>query len=71
MILALTISISAIWLPIILTIVCFILGLTIINAADHNAYYGRDVIKVISGMLMVICIPLIWTFYFTVLYFLK
>ena len=71
MILALTISFSAIWIPIILTIVCFILGLIIINDADHGGYFGGDVVQVIGGMLLIIGIPFIWTIYFTVLYFLK
>ena len=71
MILALTISFSAIWIPIILTIVCFILGLTIINDADHGGDFGGDMVQVIGGMLLIIGIPFIWTLYFTVLYFLK
>ena len=68
MILALTISFSAIWIPIILTIVCFILGLTII---DDGGYFGGDMVQVIGGILLIIGIPFIWTIYFTVLYFLK
>jgi hypothetical protein len=71
MILALTISISAIWLPIIPTIVCFIFGLIIINDAAHGGYFGGDMVQVIGVMLLIIGIPFIWTIYSTVLYFLK
>jgi len=69
MILAITISFSSIWIPIVLTIIAFILGLHILNDADHG-YFGGDIVQAIGGMLLIIGIPFIWTSYFTVLYFL-
>jgi hypothetical protein len=71
MILALTITFSAIWIPIILSIITFILTLFILNDESRGGWLGGELALVLGTILLIIVIPFFWTSYFTVLYFLK
>jgi hypothetical protein len=70
MILALTISFSAIWIPIILTIALVIFGDKNLCDESDGSFLG-DFGLALLGIFCFICAPFIWTSYFTVLYFLK
>jgi hypothetical protein len=69
MILALTITFSSIWIPIILSIACVIFGL--VNLNDAGSTWLGDLGLVLLGLFCLICAFFVWTLYFTVLYFLK
>jgi len=69
MILALTITFSSIWIPIVLSIACFIFGL--INLNDSGSTWLGDLGTALLGLFCLIFAFFVWTLYFTVLYFLK
>lgn len=71
MILAITISFSSIWIPIILSIACFIFGSMIFILNDSGSTWLGDLGTALLGIFCFICAFFIWTLYFTVLYFLK
>jgi hypothetical protein len=70
MILALTISFSSIWIPIILSIALVIFGGKNLCDADDGSLFG-DFGLALLGIFCFICAFFIWTLYYTVLYFLK
>ena len=70
MILALTITFSSIWIPIILSIALAIFGGKNLNDASDGSLFG-DFGLALLGVFCFICAFFIWTLYFTVLYFLK
>ena len=70
-ILAPTISFSAIWIPVVLTIITFIFALFILNDESGDGWYGGELALALGVTLLIIVIPFFWTSYVTVLYFSK
>jgi len=64
-----TITISTIWIPIVVSIVLFIFGVT--NLKDASSGWFGDIGLFFLGVLCVVGVVLTWTSYYTVLYFLK
>ena len=64
-----TITIPTIWVPIVVSIVLFILGIENMRGAP-NGWFG-DIGSFFVGVVLVFGIVLTWTSYYTMLYFLR
>lgn len=64
-----TITISTIWIPIVVSVVLFIFG--VINLKDaSNSWFG-DIGLFFLGIVLFFGVILTWTSYYTTLYFLR
>jgi len=69
MILALTILFSSIWFPIVVSVIFMGFSLYCLYEGLKGSY--GDLFLQMLGIMFIMGIPLMWTLYFSVLYFLK
>lgn len=65
-----TITFSAIWFPIVATILVFIFGLMCAKGSQRGTF-GDPILAIASFLCFFAGIPFVWTIYFSMLYFLK